>query len=1042
MTTPVNDRDLILAGTASRTVQNAALANLGYVGALNATANHFSQGLQKDRPTGNDGDMYFATDQTTLYQMISGAWVVASTVGAPSGTLVAGTDAATLVSNATTALTNASNAQTAANTANTAIGYITSDNYLSMGEKSSVIADWTVISTEKAGIDANADAVSVSKAAYDSAYTALHDYLGTLSNPAWNDVTRDTPIVGTDFRNAFANYYSAKQALLNAIAAKASTMASGVTIASDGTLSGAGGGKVTIGGLGYTGHLGATKNIVTSGATAPSSPSDGDIWVNTNAPVTILTRVGGAWVVGGNVPTALSQVDSSAASKLSGIASGATANVVTSGTGTPASNFGSNGDFFYSADTKVLYQKITGSWTPCANNYTDTNQLNDGAGLGTKAVWTNVSGTGKPQDNATVGAPAGTSVAGVEAGQLLNNVSSAATTATWIGVTGSGKPLDFRVVSRGNSQSAPMPASTGFYIGAERQFDFGRSYTLVTINRSTGAVSTPKNYDVYGTGSVGGKTAADLANDLNALGPNVIAVVASADEPYAHRFDSGMDAAMYRCGASRAIFGSSQFKVRSAYVLIGIPGCGEGNGAEAYQGSVDSDPNAWVDVGFAVTNGALTGVTGNYTPKSLTDYGYTGDLNATAGATLGVNVAGQITEGNSGTLIGSQAIGSTQISDLRTTNYAEDASGNPTSGAKMASAGTSFKVASNSFQVGTLVLSDYWFRLVQGIDGAANGSVIWRGNNDATTRGGAPNIDCLSVSSDACHVIQDVQSANFPAFAIAYFSYTLTPQSYNSRTDNLDAMQQIHVQFIAGSGSTSPFLQFYAACPSRTYDGALGSAKGSFNASYRSQNGGLLIGDNWVGPYVAYLRIRLANTYGWSDYQDFTGYNGGVIPIGSPMARTSLPNYPKPAYVGGGGSTGGACPAPWVKVRLLNGKEVNAGDLHNGACVAAVNDTTLEPLPKGGVVRDLATIWARRYRVKLTDGTSTEWSENHRFAVAERGWVQVQNLRGGDQILGLKESIVDSVLAVGEGQVVSFRVEGAGTYFAGGLLCHNTKAAF
>jgi hypothetical protein len=90
-------------------------------------------------------------------------------------------------------------------------------------------------------------------------------------------------------------------------------------------------------------------------------------------------------------------------------------------------------------------------------------------------------------------------------------------------------------------------------------------------------------------------------------------------------------------------------------------------------------------------------------------------------------------------------------------------------------------------------------------------------------------------------------------------------------------------------------------------------------------------------------------------------------------------------------------------------------------------------------VRDLATIWAQRYRVKLTNGEATEWSENHRFAVVDRGWVQVQNLRAGDQIMGLKENVVESILAVGEGQVVSFRVEGAGTYFAGGLLCHNTK---
>jgi hypothetical protein len=67
-------------------------------------------------------------------------------------------------------------------------------------------------------------------------------------------------------------------------------------------------------------------------------------------------------------------------------------------------------------------------------------------------------------------------------------------------------------------------------------------------------------------------------------------------------------------------------------VLVGIAGCGEGNGAEAYQGAVDNDPYAWCDLSFGVVGGVLTGVSGTYTPRSLLDYGYTGDLDATRGA--------------------------------------------------------------------------------------------------------------------------------------------------------------------------------------------------------------------------------------------------------------------------------------------------------------------------------------------------------------------------------------------------------------------------
>jgi hypothetical protein len=410
------------------------------------------------------------------------------------------------------------------------------------------------------------------------------------------------------------------------------------------------------------------------------------------------------------------------------------------------------------------------------------------------------------------------------------------------------------------------------------------------------------------------------------------------------------------------------------------------------------------------------------------------------GPVLGQNVGGQITSSNSSTLIGTGAINSVHISDLRTTNYAEDGSGNPTAGAKLASTGTALKVEKNSFQIGTLVLNDYWFRLVQGIDGSVTSNrIIWRGNNDATTRGGAPNIACLTVVPTLSVPISDYSASEF--FQLAYHTYTLTPTTYSTNTDNLDAVQQIHVQFFTSLTDTAPFTEFYQPCPSRTYDAASGIVKGSWHWGWKYAGGvnpnAALITSTNPRVYNGYLRVRIANTYGWSATQDF---DRGVS-AGTSLGHTTITGVAGSSG-GGSGASGGACPAPWVKVKLLSGKEVNASDLHNGAKLAAVNDNNMQPLPQGGTVRDLTTIWAQRYRVKLTNGAATEWSENHRFAVVDRGWVTVQNLRAGDQIMGLQESIVESVLAVGEGQVVSFRVEGAGTYFAGGLLCHNTKASF
>ena len=62
----------------------------------------------------------------------------------------------------------------------------------------------------------------------------------------------------------------------------------------------------------------------------------------------------------------------------------------------------------------ALWSGVSGAGKPQDNaNYTtNTNQLVDGAGLGSKALWSGVSGAGKPQDNATVGANIGSNLSG------------------------------------------------------------------------------------------------------------------------------------------------------------------------------------------------------------------------------------------------------------------------------------------------------------------------------------------------------------------------------------------------------------------------------------------------------------------------------------------------------------------------------------------------------------------------------------------------------------------------------------------------------
>ena len=120
-----------------------------------------------------------------------------------------GTAAATLVANAA-----------AGKAASDAVAVIADDNVLSRGEKSDVIRQWDTVTAERGPLGAQALALGVSNAGYEATITALSNYLGGIPG-GWNVLTTDSAIVGTDFRSNWTAYYTAKQALLNAIAGAA-----------------------------------------------------------------------------------------------------------------------------------------------------------------------------------------------------------------------------------------------------------------------------------------------------------------------------------------------------------------------------------------------------------------------------------------------------------------------------------------------------------------------------------------------------------------------------------------------------------------------------------------------------------------------------------------------------------------------------------------------------------------------------------------------------------------------------------------------------
>ena len=119
-------------------------------------------------------------------------------------------------------------AQADADTALTTLTNIASDSLLTPDEKPSIIRDRDAITAEQSGIDAQATAFSITteKTTYDTAVSALTTYLATLTSPVlWSNLTGNTTIVGTTFRQKFLDVYSSRQVLLNKIASEAAKRA-------------------------------------------------------------------------------------------------------------------------------------------------------------------------------------------------------------------------------------------------------------------------------------------------------------------------------------------------------------------------------------------------------------------------------------------------------------------------------------------------------------------------------------------------------------------------------------------------------------------------------------------------------------------------------------------------------------------------------------------------------------------------------------------------------------------------------------------------
>lgn len=90
------------------------------------------------------------------------------------------------------------------------------DGWLHPTEKLTVIREFTILTNEKSGLDAQADARGVSRTAYDNAYSALSTYLNGLS-PDYDDTSQATAVVRATWNTKWNDLYVAKQALINSL---------------------------------------------------------------------------------------------------------------------------------------------------------------------------------------------------------------------------------------------------------------------------------------------------------------------------------------------------------------------------------------------------------------------------------------------------------------------------------------------------------------------------------------------------------------------------------------------------------------------------------------------------------------------------------------------------------------------------------------------------------------------------------------------------------------------------------------------------------
>jgi hypothetical protein len=299
-------------------------------------------------------------------------------------------------------------ANTAATNATSALATLQtmrSNGYIDAAEKPALIREWNAIAAEVAGVVAQASAYGLTALgnAYAAAHSALGSYLSALS-PGWADTTSDTPITPAVDQAKWSDYYSAREALLRGVEVEAGKRAvwSSVTGSGrpqDGATVGAPAGTLVGGTLAQNVEANAANALSTANTASANA---------TSALSALATMRSNGYLDAAEKPAVIREWNAIAA-EVAGVVAQASAYGLTTLGNAYAAAHSALGSYLSSlspgwadttTDTPITPAVDQAKWS---DYYAAREALLRAVATeaGKRALWPQVTGAGRPSDNAT-----------------------------------------------------------------------------------------------------------------------------------------------------------------------------------------------------------------------------------------------------------------------------------------------------------------------------------------------------------------------------------------------------------------------------------------------------------------------------------------------------------------------------------------------------------------------------------------------------------------------------------------------------------------